>query len=399
MAKISLSGFKDPVRRPRYIIWTGVAVLVLAAVMIVALGVTSTFWFCSEGCHKVQDDTIVAYQRSTHSKISCMACHMPAGANPVVFILHKAEALGELYMTVTDNFELPLNGESEVSLTMASRQCTQCHNMETRNFTPSKGIKIDHAPHAEINAACPVCHNRVAHIEDFELTLIDPQSGEPNHPHTDFMSMTACFRCHGLEEGAAAPGECAACHTPGFNLKPPSHSEAGFYPKGHAEMAMEAKAEVDKAKAEAASPEGEEATAEQEGEAEKQNEGEEATPTESDETSFLGAEKASASGGGEEVEPASKEDVPQVVAAQRKYGASDSESIGEELPKVDTIFVCSTCHTEQFCIGLSWHGDAAPCRVQGAEGRQGSRRPPGHLEAEAGQVRDVSRREREDPLL
>ena len=92
MAKISLSGFKGPVRRPRYIIWTGVAVLVLAAVMIVALGVTSTFWFCSEGCHKVQDDTIIAYERSAHSKLSCMACHMPAGANPVVFILHKAEA-------------------------------------------------------------------------------------------------------------------------------------------------------------------------------------------------------------------------------------------------------------------------------------------------------------------
>ena len=69
--------------------------------------------------------------------------------------------------------------------------------------------------------------------------------------------MTACFRCHGLEKGAAAPGECAECHTPGFNLKPPSHREAGFYPKGHAEMAMEAKAEVDKAKAEAVSPEGE----------------------------------------------------------------------------------------------------------------------------------------------
>ena len=57
---------------------------------------------------------------------------------------------------------------------MASSQCTQCHNLETRNITPSKGIKIDHAPHAEVNAACPVCHNRVAHVEDFELTLTDP---------------------------------------------------------------------------------------------------------------------------------------------------------------------------------------------------------------------------------
>ena len=120
MAKISLAGFRDPVRRPRYLLWSFVAVLVLAAVMILALGITSTRWFCAEGCHKVQDDTILAYERSPHSEISCMACHMPAGANPVVFILHKAEALGELYLTVTNNFELPLNAESEVALTMPS---------------------------------------------------------------------------------------------------------------------------------------------------------------------------------------------------------------------------------------------------------------------------------------
>ena len=68
----------------------------IAAVMIPVLGVTSTRWFCAEGCHKVQDDTIIAYQHSSHSKISCMACHMPVNANPVIFLLHKAEALGEL---------------------------------------------------------------------------------------------------------------------------------------------------------------------------------------------------------------------------------------------------------------------------------------------------------------
>ena len=185
MAKISLSGFKDPVRRPRYIIWTGVAVLVLAAVMIVALGVTSTFWFCSEGCHKVQDDTIIAYQRSTHSKISCMACHMPAGANPVVFILHKAEALGELYMTVTDNFELPLNAESEVSLVMKSTQCTQCHNMENRERHAQQGHQD--RPRASCRGQCrlpgvpqPDCaHRGLRAHPDRSCRLASPISRTP----------------------------------------------------------------------------------------------------------------------------------------------------------------------------------------------------------------------------
>ena len=325
MAKISLSGFKDPVRRPRYIIWTGVAVLVLAAVMIVALGVTSTFWFCSEGCHKVQDDTIIAYQRSSHSKISCMACHMPAGANPVVFILHKAEALGELYLTVTDNFELPLNAESEVSLVMKSTQCTQCHNLETRNVTPARASRSITRSRGGQRCLPGVPQPNRAR-RGLRAHPDRPATGEPNQPHADFMSMTACFRCHGLEKGAGAPGECAACHTPGFNLKPPSHSEAGFYPKGHAEMAMEAKAEVDKAKARATKVKALRARVPRVPRA-RAPAVEETTPAESDETSFLTAEKAYASGG-EAAESVPKEEVPQVLAAQRSHGSDPSESIG-----------------------------------------------------------------------
>lgn len=349
MAKISLAGFKDPVRRPRYIIWTGVAVLVLAAVIIVALGVTSTRWFCAEGCHKVQDDTIIAYEHSTHSQVSCMACHMPVNSNPIVFILHKAEALGELYLTLTDNFELPLNPHSHVSLTMPSKQCTQCHNMATRTVTPSEGIKIDHAVHAEINAACPVCHNRVAHVEDFDLTLSNPekQGGEPNEKHENFMEMTACFRCHSLEDGAAAPGECAACHTAGFDLKPENHDSADFLPSGHAKMAHDAYVSSEAAKA------GEdEEGAEGEGSSEEASE-----TTGTDEQSLLGTQKAYASES-EETSPATIEQVPSIIAAQRRHGADSDSSIGAELPAVDTIFYCDTCHKEEFCMNC--HGMQMP---------------------------------------
>ena len=43
--------------------------------------------------------------------------------------------------------------------------------------------------------------------------------------------MTACFRCHGLEKGAAAPGACAACHTADFELKPPATTRRTSIPK------------------------------------------------------------------------------------------------------------------------------------------------------------------------
>jgi len=304
MAKISLSGFKDPVRRPRYILWTFVATLVLAAVMVSALGITSTRWFCSEGCHKVQDDTIISYKRSTHAEISCMACHMPVGATPVVFLLHKAEALGELYMTVTDSFELPLNAESEVALTMPSTQCTQCHDPEKRQTTPSVGILIDHKKHSEKGVDCTLCHNRIAHNEDFELTLRNPDTGVPNRKHEPFMGMTACFRCHSQGEtpegGLKAPGACPACHPAGFELKPPSHSQAGFYPEGHAKLASVETSRVRGAAAKVAHEE--------------------------------------------------------EVASERQHDAS--ESLGAELPRVETINECNTCHAEKFCTDC--HGLPMP---------------------------------------
>lgn len=338
MAKISLAGFKDPARRPRYIIWTGVAVMVLAAVMIVALGVTSTYWFCAEGCHKVQDDTITAYNRSTHSQVSCMACHMPVQSDPVTFILHKAEALGELYLTVTGNYELPLNGESHVALTMGSNQCTQCHNLGNREVTPRNGVLIDHEAHAEVNAACSTCHNRVGHKEDFELALKDPKTGEPNTKHADFMSMTACFRCHDLEKNAAAPGACSACHPADFNLVPDSHRKGDFYPKGHAEMAKEMKAESDKARGGA------------EGEGDENAES-------GEKQSLLGPDKAFASGG-EEKEKVAKEEVPELLEASREAGADSHANVGAELPSVESVFYCSTCHVEKFCTDC--HGMEMP---------------------------------------
>ena len=306
MAKISLAGFTDPVRRPRYIIWTGVAVLVFAAFMVTVLGVTSTRWFCSEGCHKVQDDTITAYQHSTHAEISCMACHMPLNANPVIFLMHKAEALGELAQTVTNNYELPLNKEDEVALTMSSAQCNQCHAIQNRKVSPSVGVKINHQAHLDKGVTCTICHNRVAHNEDFALQLKNPKTGQLSTKHADFSQMTACFRCHGLEAGSPAPGTCAACHTPGFELKPPSHLAADFFPKKHAELAKEAVTEVAD-------------TLKETGDA--------------------------------SVTPARKSE-------WKNVDKSSKETLGQKLIPVGEVFYCGTCHQTKFCNDC--HGTPMP---------------------------------------
>jgi hypothetical protein len=229
-----------------------VAVFGIVAFMILALGATSSYWFCANGCHKVQDDTITAYNNSSHSQVSCMACHMPPNADPVTFMLHKMEALGELYLTATNNYEIPLNGESHLAMDghhMPSEQCTQCHS-ENRVATPTKGILIDHPVHEENVIHCSVCHNRTAHNEE-GITFVntDPTTGVLNTGHDDFMEMRACFRCHSQQPDAVAPGACEACHPPGFPLKPANHNEPGFYEAGgesagHAELAYEASDEA-----------------------------------------------------------------------------------------------------------------------------------------------------------
>jgi predicted CXXCH cytochrome family protein len=230
MPQVTFAGWSDPVRRPRYILWTGAGVIIFALIMITALGVTSSRWFCSSACHKVQDDTIIAYNRSSHSQISCLACHEPVNASAVTFMIKKVEVLGELYKAVTDTYELPLNPNDEVAREMPAEQCNQCHNMERRMPTTSPGIKINHGVHMKNHVPCTECHNRVAHREDFQLTL--SKDGKRNKKHTDYMRMAQCFRCHGSGVGKIATGRCSNCHPATFERKPQSHLEPGFYTPG-----------------------------------------------------------------------------------------------------------------------------------------------------------------------
>ena len=249
MAKFSLAGWKDPVRRPRYLIWVAVACIALAAVIMTALGATSSYWFCGGFCHSVQLDAVQAYDNGSHNMVACISCHLPVNADPVTFLYHKAHAgIVGAYQLITKTYAVPLNATSHLALHkehMADEQCTQCHNLDNREITPSEGIIINHDVHTEKEIICTACHNRVAHPEaDIEITTKNPVTGERAAYHADFMSMTACFRCHTLTaespsgEEFKAPGTCATCHPADFDLKPANHDEAGFYPAGHADLAM-----------------------------------------------------------------------------------------------------------------------------------------------------------------
>ena len=259
MAKISLAGFKDPVRRPRFIVWTFVVVLALAALVVVMLGGTSTRWFCAQVCHKVQDDTIAAFYASAHSEISCMACHEPVGANTLQLVLAKVKSGLEVIPTVGNTFSLPLNPGSALALSsgeMGSRQCTQCHS-PNRRVTPSAGILINHNAHASAGIWCTVCHNRTAHNDTKVVPVLSAPNGTKNVQHPNFMKMEYCFRCHDLEGkvkmtgGKAAPGVCTTCHPAGFKLIPESHKAADWASAAHGQTAKDILKEMGAAEEEA----------------------------------------------------------------------------------------------------------------------------------------------------
>jgi nitrate/TMAO reductase-like tetraheme cytochrome c subunit len=244
-----LSLFKDPKTRPKAVIWSSILVLSLAS-FAVAIGViaTSTRMFCAESCHKVQDDAIASYKASAHANISCMACHEPVNANPLQFAKAKLKSAGEVVPTVMNTYSFPINKGSAYALNakeMGSKQCTQCHGTN-RKVTPVVGLKIDHAVHAKEGVTCTSCHNRAGHDESaLKLSL------EGNSKHEDFTEMDACFRCHGLEGEHEAPGECAVCHTPGFELVPETHKSGRWLAGEHSEAAKESLREYGAATVEA----------------------------------------------------------------------------------------------------------------------------------------------------
>jgi hypothetical protein len=284
----SLQGWKDPRKRPRYILWTGALIMGLAAFVIAAVGVTSSYWFCANVCHMVMDDSIIAYNHSPHANISCIACHTGVNGDPYHFLLHKAEfGIDGGYKVLTNTFHLPPNPESEVALETPAEQCVQCH-AGYKKINPSPGMKIDHDAHKEAGVTCTSCHNRVAHQETSELTLAG------NTKHADFMEMEGCFRCHSQEAEAEAPGRCSACHTEDFQLVPDTHATPAFYTpfgdsSGHAKLARDDQKRL--------------------------------------------AEVAA------ETEGASEEE------AAKAHGAEE----GHELPSIHEVSYCGQCHAESFC--------------------------------------------------
>ncbi len=215
-----IAGFKDPVKRPRFIMWTGVALIGICAFLVVGFIGSSTYWFCGSFCHSVQGDAVAAYDNGAHNKVSCLTCHEPVNGDPLSFTYRKVEAgvIG-VYELATTTYALPLNATSHLALNQSAfsgfsdDHCTQCHTLENREITPSEGIIINHDAHTDREIHCTACHNRVAHPEDeIEIATVNPKTGEPGslpcglHDDDRVLPLPHPHRRVSLRRGVQGPG-------------------------------------------------------------------------------------------------------------------------------------------------------------------------------------------------
>jgi len=148
---------------------------------------------------------------STHSRISCVDCHVEPGASG--FLAFAGKSIPAFYSQL-------LSGPSSTNLLTAPSRaaCQKCHT-SYRRVAPSGDLLIPHKAHVEVlKMECNTCHKDLVH------SLNDRGFNRPE--------MEGCVKtCH---DGDKASNECTDCHT--RKHTPKSHS-SGQWLQTHGQVA------------------------------------------------------------------------------------------------------------------------------------------------------------------
>lgn len=85
---------------------------------------TDSPYFCGMVCHQVMEPEYTAYQRSPHSKVSCVECHIGSGAQ--WFVRAKISGLRQVVAVATDSYSRPIPAPVH-ELRPARDVCESCH--------------------------------------------------------------------------------------------------------------------------------------------------------------------------------------------------------------------------------------------------------------------------------
>ena len=85
---------------------------------------TESVEFCGTLCHQVMDPEYVAYQNSSHAKVSCVECHVGSGAD--WYVRSKLAGLYQVYAVLANVYPKPIPTPVR-NLRPARETCEECH--------------------------------------------------------------------------------------------------------------------------------------------------------------------------------------------------------------------------------------------------------------------------------
>ncbi len=85
---------------------------------------TESVEFCGKLCHEVMEPEYVAYQGSSHERVSCVECHVGNGAD--WYVKSKMSGLYQVYSVLAKKYPTPIPTPIH-NLRPAQQTCEQCH--------------------------------------------------------------------------------------------------------------------------------------------------------------------------------------------------------------------------------------------------------------------------------
>ena len=103
---------------------TMVNIVIVAGATYKGVEVMESVEFCGLACHSVMEPEHTAYQRSSHSRVSCAECHIGPGAD--WFVKSKLDGAWQLVAVALDLYPRPIPTPLH-DLRPARETCEQCH--------------------------------------------------------------------------------------------------------------------------------------------------------------------------------------------------------------------------------------------------------------------------------
>jgi nitrate/TMAO reductase-like tetraheme cytochrome c subunit len=127
ISRLPFIDLNDPRHRNAFFIFTASTIVLLFFSTLgsfEAYHMTESTEFCGTLCHQVMEPEYTAYQNSPHANVTCVECHVGAGAS--WYVKSKLSGLHQVYAVTVNNYPRPIETPLH-DLRPARETCEKCH--------------------------------------------------------------------------------------------------------------------------------------------------------------------------------------------------------------------------------------------------------------------------------